>query len=133
VAWRCCGRAAWAQDPGRVYRVGSVSPLPRDELTNVAFFDGVRRLGFIEGQNLTIDPRGYGLRAEQFSEVAAELVKAKVDVIVAAGDGAIRAAQQATATIPILAGTDDMVGSGLVASMARPGGNTTGAACFRPS
>jgi len=118
--------AARAQEPGRVYRVGSLSPLPRDELTNVVFFDGVRRLGFIEGQNLTIDPRGYALRTEQFPEVAAELVEAKVDVIVAAGDAAIRAAQQATATIPILAGTDDMVGSGLVASMARPGGNTTG-------
>jgi len=58
--------------------------------------------------------------------VAAELVKARVDVIVAVGNVAVRAAQQATATIPILAATDDMVGSGLVASMAHPGGNTTG-------
>jgi putative tryptophan/tyrosine transport system substrate-binding protein len=118
--------AAVPQEPGRTYRVGSLSPLPRDEPTNVALFDGIRRFGFIEGQNLTIDPRGYGLRAEQFPEVAAQLVKARVDVIVAAGDAAIRAAQRATVTIPILAGTDDMVGSGLVASMARPGGNTTG-------
>jgi putative ABC transport system substrate-binding protein len=119
-------RAARAQEPGRIYRVGSLSPLPRDQPTNVALFDGLRRFGFIEGQNLTIDPQGFGLRNEQFPEVAAELVKSKVDVIVATGDAAIRVAQQATATIPILAGTDDMVGSGLVASMVRPGGNTTG-------
>ena len=65
-------------------------------------------------------------RTEQFPDIAVELVKAKVDVIFCAGDVAIRAAQQATATIPILAVTDDMVGSGLVRSLAQPGGNTTG-------
>jgi putative ABC transport system substrate-binding protein len=119
-------RAARAQEPGRVYHLGSLSPLPRDGLLTVALWDGLRRLGFIEGQNLTDYPRGYGLRIEQFSEVAAELVKAPVDVIVALGNPAIRAAQLATATIPILAVTDDIVGSGLVPSLARPGGNTTG-------
>jgi putative ABC transport system substrate-binding protein len=119
-------RAARAQEPGRTYRLGHLAQSPRDAWQNVALFDELRRLGFIEGQNLTIDPRGYGLRAEQFSEVAAELVKAQVDIVLAGGDAAIRAAQQATATIPILAIADDMVGSGLVASMGRPGGNTTG-------
>jgi putative ABC transport system substrate-binding protein len=119
-------RAVWAQEPGRTYHLGSLSPLPRDTLLTVAFWDGLRRLGFIEGQNLMDYQRGYGLRTEQFSEVAAELVKAQVDVIVALGNPAIRAAQQATASIPILAVTDDMVGSGLVRSLARPGGNTTG-------
>jgi putative ABC transport system substrate-binding protein len=89
-------------------------------------FDELRRLGFIEGQNLTIDWRGYGLPNEQFSAVAVELIKAKADVIYCAGDVAIRAAQQATATIPIIAVTDDMVRSGLVRSLAEPGGNTTG-------
>jgi putative ABC transport system substrate-binding protein len=119
-------RGVRAQEPGRTYRIGLLSNSPRDAGYEVALSDELRRLDFIEGQNLTVDPRGYGLRNEQFSEVAAELVKAQVDVILAGGDAAIRAAQQATATIPILAIADDMVGSGLVGSMARPGGNTTG-------
>ena len=89
-------------------------------------FDELRRLGFIEGQNLTIDWRSYGPRIDLIPEFAAEFVKAQVDVIYVFGDAAIRAAQQATTTIPILAITEDMVGSGLVNSLARPGGNTTG-------
>jgi putative ABC transport system substrate-binding protein len=117
---------ALGQEPGWTYRVGGLSLNPRDFGGFPFLFGGLRRFGFIEGQNLTVDPRGFGLRSEQFPEVAAELVKARVDVIVAIGDVAIRAAQQATATIPILAAADDMVASGLVASMAHPGGNTTG-------
>jgi putative tryptophan/tyrosine transport system substrate-binding protein len=86
-----------------------------------------RRRGFIEGQNLAVEYRAYGLHVDLVSEYAAELVNARVDVIVTAGDVAtIRAAQQATKTIPILAMTDDMVRLGLVASLARPDGNTTG-------
>jgi putative ABC transport system substrate-binding protein len=120
-------RATRAQEPGRVYRLGVLSVGSRDAGVHVALFDELQRDGFIEGQNLTIDPRGFGLRSEQFPEVAVELVKAQVDVILAdSGNAAIRAAQQATATIPILATTDDMLGSGLVVSMARPGGNLTG-------
>jgi putative ABC transport system substrate-binding protein len=88
--------------------------------------DELRRLGFIEGQNLTIDWRSYGQRIDLIPEFAAELVKAHVDVIYAAGVTAIRAAQRATATIPILGVADDMVGLRLVNSLARPGGNTTG-------
>ena len=72
------------------------------------------------------DPNGYGLRVEQLADHASEIVKSGVDVIVCSGDAAIRAAQQATKTIPILGSTDDMLGSGLVHSMARPEGNTTG-------
>jgi putative ABC transport system substrate-binding protein len=94
---------------------------------NVAFFNELQRRGFIEGQNLTVEYRAYGLHVDLVSEYAAELVKARVDVIVTAGiDDTIRAAQQATKTIPILAMAGDMVGSGLVGSMARPDGNTTG-------
>jgi len=119
-------RAARGQEPGRIYRVGGVHASPRDAPHHVAFFDELRRLGFIEGQNLSVDGRGYGLRPEQVAQHASELVKAQVDVILCAGDVAIRAAQQATKTIPILAVTDDMVGSGLVASLGKPGGNTTG-------
>ena len=113
------------QQPGRTYRIGALYNSQRQGPT-VALLEGLRRQGFVEGQNLTVDPRGYGLRTNQFPEVAGELVDARVDVILAGGNPAIRAAQQATATIPILGVTDDMVGSGLVGSMAHPGGNTTG-------
>jgi putative tryptophan/tyrosine transport system substrate-binding protein len=118
--------AASAQEPGRTYRLGGLINFPRTGLHWVAFFEELRRAGFITGQNLVITGRGWPSPPEQFAEIAAELVKAKVDVIICAGDPAIRAAQQATATIPILGITDDMIGSGLVHSLARPEGNTTG-------
>jgi ABC transporter substrate binding protein len=117
---------ASAQEPGRTYRLGGLTPSPRDAPHYVALFGELRRLGFTEGQNLNVDWRGYRLRPETFPDIAVELIEAKVELIFCAGDVAIRAAQQATATIPILAVTDDMVGSGLVRSLARPGGNTTG-------
>jgi putative ABC transport system substrate-binding protein len=98
----------------------------RDAPQHVAFFDELGRNGFMLGENLNVDPRGYGLRPEQFADTAVELVNAKVDLIMCGGDPAIRAAQRASATIPIVALTDDMVGSGLVRSLASPGGNTTG-------
>ena len=82
--------------------------------------------GFIESQNLAIEYRDFGGNTELSSQYAAELVKAKVDVIYGGGGAPTRAAQQATKTIPILGFSDDMVGEGLVDSLARPGGNTTG-------
>jgi putative tryptophan/tyrosine transport system substrate-binding protein len=118
--------AASAQAPGRTYRLGGLIPTPRGAPQNVALFEELRRSGFIEGQNLTIHWHPYGQRVELVSEFATDLVKARVDVIVAGGNFGIRAAQQATATIPIIGFTDDMLGSRLVNSLARPGGNTTG-------
>jgi putative ABC transport system substrate-binding protein len=103
--------AARAQEPGRIYRVGGLHSSPRDAPHHLALFDELRRLGFIDGQNLVVDAAGYGMSAERFAVHAAELVKARVDVILAGGDAAVRAAQQATTSIPILALTDDMVGS----------------------
>ncbi len=123
VAWP---RAARAQEPGRVYRLGILQPSPRRLAVFDAFFEGMRQYGFIEGQNLLDDPNGYGLRSEQFAGHAFEIVKQGVDLIVCAGDPAIRAAHQATKAIPILAGTDDMFGAGFVHSMAKPEGNITG-------
>jgi hypothetical protein len=79
--------------------------------------DEMRRRGFINGQNLTIDCHEFGPNVELSSEYAGELVKAKVDVIIAWGDVAIRASQRATKAIPILAMTDDMLDSGLVNSL----------------
>jgi putative tryptophan/tyrosine transport system substrate-binding protein len=126
VAWPF---AAMAQQAGRTYRLGVVSPLPCEQ-TLALFSDAMRGRGFIEGQNITIDCRNTGGRIDLISEYAPELVKGNVDVIFAAGEVAIRAAQQATKIIPIIGVADDMVGSGLVNSMARPDGNTTGVSIF---
>ena len=123
------GAAAWpfaamAQQAGRTYHLGCLLPSPPNEY--VAFFDELRRRGFIEGQNLTVEYRAYGQHVDLIPQYAAELVKARVDVIVGSGDEAVRAIQQATKTIPIVAIGTDLLGSGLVTSLARPDGNTTG-------
>jgi putative tryptophan/tyrosine transport system substrate-binding protein len=117
---------ALAQAPDRNYRLGALLPFAEDSPPQQALLAGLRAAGFVPGQNLIADPRGYKVPADKLVEVAAEVVKAKPDVILAGGDAAIRVVQQATTTVPILAITEDMVGSGLVASMARPGANTTG-------
>jgi putative tryptophan/tyrosine transport system substrate-binding protein len=85
-----------------------------------------RRRGFIEGQNLTVEYRAFGTHFDLLAQYVAELVNARVDVITAAGDDAVRAVQQATKTIPIVALVGDMLGSGFVNSLSRPDGNTTG-------
>jgi putative tryptophan/tyrosine transport system substrate-binding protein len=121
VAWPF---AAMAQQAGRTYRLGCLLAGPPNDY--VAFFDGLRRRGFIEGKNLTVEYRAYGQHVDLIPQYAAELVKARVDVIGVAGDEAIRALQQATNTIPIVAIGGDLLGSGLVNSLARPNGNTTG-------
>jgi putative ABC transport system substrate-binding protein len=125
------GSAAWplaarAQQVGRTYRLGVLLPQPRDVPVNVAFIEEFRRHGFIEGQNLIVEWRAYWQHVDLISQYAAELVRARVDVITTGGEEAIRAAQQATKTIPIVSMVDDMLGSGQVKSLARPDGNTTG-------
>jgi putative ABC transport system substrate-binding protein len=122
----------FTQQAKRTYRLGCLLPLPRDAPENIAFFEELRRRGFIESQNLAIEYRAYGLHVELISQYAAELVNARVGVIMASGDDAIRAAQQATKTVPILAITRDLLGSGLVNSLARPNGNTTGVSMLAP-
>jgi putative tryptophan/tyrosine transport system substrate-binding protein len=118
--------AARAQQAGRTYRLGILHNQGPQAPQFPPFYDELRRLGFAEGQNLIVDSRGYAARTEQFPAVAAELVKGQVDAILAGGAAASRAAQAATRTIPIFTLTDDMVGQGLAASLARPGGNITG-------
>jgi putative ABC transport system substrate-binding protein len=118
--------AAHAQQPGRVYRLGDLHLSPRTAPYNVALFDAVKSSGFIDGRNLIVDDAGFGLHVDQLGEHAAAVVVAQVDIIAAAGDPAVRAAQQATKSIPILGVAEDMVGSGFVASLAEPKGNTTG-------
>jgi putative tryptophan/tyrosine transport system substrate-binding protein len=117
--------ASTAQEAGRIYRFGILEPFS-DTPVSLRRIDELRHRGFIEGQNLTIYRRDFGLHVDLISQFAAELCKAQVDVIEAAGSVATRAAQQATKTIPIIGVADDMVGEGLVDSLSRPNGNTTG-------
>jgi len=120
--------AAGAQQAGKVPRIGFLfygSPGPSPELN--AFRQGLRELGYIEGQNITIEYRSASGRLAQLPELAAELVRLKLDVIVTPGTPASVAAKQATSTVPIVfAGVADAVGAGLVADFARPRGNITG-------
>ncbi len=117
--------AALAQQAGRTYRVIGLSLNSRNASIIVAMFDELRRLGFIEGQNLAIDWHIYDPHTDLIAEFEA-IAKTQPDVIYTGGPALIRAAQKATTTIPILAITHDMVGSGVVDSLAHPGGNTTG-------
>jgi putative tryptophan/tyrosine transport system substrate-binding protein len=117
--------AALAQQAGRTYRLGCLFAGLVPGLRN-AFLDPALRHGFIEGRNLIVDLREYAQHVDLLSQWADELSKSRLDVIAAAGDAAIRAAQTATNAIPILAITDDMIGAELVNSMGRPEGNTTG-------
>jgi putative tryptophan/tyrosine transport system substrate-binding protein len=123
VAWPF---AAGAQQAGRTYRLGRLLSTPRGSPANIAWFEKLRRHGFIEGQNLTIEYRAYAQHVDLIPQYAAELVNARADVIATAGEEAVRAVQQATKTIPIVAIVGDMLRSGLVNSLARPEGNTTG-------
>ncbi len=119
-----------AQPAGKVSRIGWLSagfPRPDRDPPVDAFRQGLRELGYVEGQNLVIEYRGAEGRDERLPDLAAELVRLHVDVLVAVGPIATRAAQHATRTLPIvMTGTADPVGAGFVASLARPGGNITG-------
>jgi putative tryptophan/tyrosine transport system substrate-binding protein len=129
-----CFRPVQAQ-PTKVPRIGYVtgSPLsPISDRTN-AFRQGLRELGYVEEKNIFIEWRSAEGNRDRQRALAAELVRLKVDIIVAGGSGDIRAAKEATSTIPIvmLAG-GDAVASGFIASLARPGGNITGLSTLRP-
>ncbi len=123
-----------AEQPAKLPRIGVLYPgtdrtlLPRME----AFRQGLREMGYIEGQNITIEVRHAGGRPERLHELAAELVRHNVHVISTSGELATRVVQQTTTEIPVVALSDDLVGAGLVASLARPGGNTTGVTIFSP-
>jgi len=123
VGWPLLART---QEARRLYRLGVLHQLPRTAPQFAQLVDGLRREGFLEGRNLVIDSRGFDSRSEQYHERASEMVNSGADVLICGGDATIRAAQQVTQTVPIVGIADDMVASGLVASLARPGGNTTG-------
>ena len=123
------GAVAQAQQSAKISRIGVLSGASASALfTSVESFRlGLRELGYVEGKNIVIESRYAEGKRERFPELAAEIVRLKPDVIVASGTGLIRSAKQATSTIPIVvAGAGDLVETGVVASLARPGGNVTG-------
>jgi putative ABC transport system substrate-binding protein len=125
--------AARGQQSGRVYRLGFLIPSGRDTLGALpAFFEELRHNGFVEGQNLTVIPGGFDVPNDRLAEHAAALVKASPDAIVAGPEPPLRALQAETRTIPLIGIVEDMVASGLVASLARPGGNITGISLLSP-
>jgi putative ABC transport system substrate-binding protein len=122
-------REARAQPAGRVYKVGYLQTSTREQQLHLikAFEESLRDLGYRVGQNVVIEYRFAQARLERLPELAADLVRLKVDVIVTGVNSNTIAAKQATTTIPIvMANGSDPVGAGLVASLARPGGNITG-------
>jgi len=123
--------ACFAQRPDRVWRVGFLSarsrPVSLDSDEYSGFPQGMRELGYVEGKNLRIDWRYAEGKYERLPELVAELMRLKVDVIVAAGSPVISAAQKSGTIVPIVAvNAQDPVGSGFIKSLARPGGNITG-------
>jgi putative tryptophan/tyrosine transport system substrate-binding protein len=126
---------AEAQQPTKIPRIGYMGASFRS--TNPArieaFRQGLRELGYVEGKNIVIEYRWAEGKFDRLPDLAAELVRLKVDVIVTAGPASTRPAKEATVTIPIVMGFDnDPVGNGFVASLARPGGNITGLSTHYP-
>src|SRR5262249_43693015 len=127
--------AAEAQQPQNVPRIGFLSAASASSISarSEAFRQGLRALGYVEGQNLVIEYRYAEGNLDRLRELAAELVRLKVDVILSAGPTVTRPAKEATSTIPIVMAFDsDPVGSGFVASLAQPGGNITGLSTLSP-
>ena len=127
--------AAHTQPPGRIFRIGYLASGSASVNPHVmeAFRQGLRDLGCVEGRNIAIEYRYAEGKYDRLPDLAAELVRLKVDVILAASTPPIHAAQQATRTIPIvMAVSADPAESGFVASLARPGGNITGLASIAP-
>src|ERR1044071_4605545 len=124
-----------AQQPTKVPRIGflSVNSLADNAARIEAFRYGLRELGYVEGRNILIEWRSAEGKFDRLPALATDLVNLKVDVIVSYGPTPTRVAKKATATIPIVMGFDgDPVGSGMVASLARPGGNITGLSSLAP-
>ena len=134
VTFAMCGVVAQAQQPKKVPRIGILSPfISSADFLLDAFRQGLRELGYVESRNIVIEYRSTEGRNDRLPELAAELVRLKVDVLVTTGPAAVRAAKQATSTIPIVMGAvGDAVDFGFVASLARPGGNITGMSWLGP-
>jgi len=125
----------WAQQPKKAATVGF---LALNSLSSVlylieGFQQGLHELGYVEGKNIVVEYRSADEHIDRLPGLATELIRLKVDVIVSAGDVVTRVVRKATSTIPIVMGYDnDPVGSGLIASLAHPGGNVTGSSTLSP-
>jgi len=129
------GAVAQAQQPTKVPQIGYLGgvSLSANTARHEAFRQGLRELSYVEGKNILIDWRSADGKLDRLPALAAELVRRKVDIIVTSGGGATRAAKAATSTIPIVMTNDpDPVADGIVASLARPGGNITGLSTLAP-
>jgi putative ABC transport system substrate-binding protein len=127
--------AAQAQQPGKMFRIGFLDPSTASGSAVLvdAFRQELSKLGWIEGKNISVDYRFADVKRQRLSELAADLVRLKVNLIVVTGMQSALEAKKATATIPIvIASAPDPVGVGLVASLARPGGNVTGLSSLNP-
>jgi putative tryptophan/tyrosine transport system substrate-binding protein len=127
--------SAEAQQPGKIFRIGFLDNSTASGMAVLldAFRQEMSKLGWIEGKNITIEYRFAEQKLERLPELAAELVRLKVDVIVGASTASALAAKSATTTIPIVMGNvSDPVGAGLVTGLARPGGNVTGNSALNP-
>jgi putative tryptophan/tyrosine transport system substrate-binding protein len=122
------GVVAQAQQPAKIFRLGLLTfASPPPPSTPTPLEQGLRKLGYVEGQNIVIEPRYANGQMNRLPELAVDLARAPVDVILAVSYPAALSAKQATSTIPIVIyGAGDPVATGLVASFARPGGNVTG-------
>ncbi len=127
-----CGRLPWQRsETARVPRIGFLSLYPRDPAADEAFRQYLREWGYVDGQTIAMEYRSAEGQEERYPDLAAELVGLPVDVIVAQGLAVAQAAKAATSTVPVVfTGVSDPVGTGLVASLAQPGGNLTGLSAF---
>lgn len=129
--------AAWplaprAQQVERIYRLGFAIPIGRTSPPIRAFFEEMRLLGFVEGQNFVVLPDGFDVANDRLEEQAKRVLASGPDAIVSGPDNYTRAYQQLTRTIPLIGMTEDMVAAGLVSSLSKPGGNTTGISLMSP-
>jgi len=130
------GMIAHAQQAGKIFRIGFLDSSTASGMAGLveAFRQELSKLRWIEGKNIAIEYRFGEQQNERLPELAADLVRLKVDLIVVAGTPSVLAAKKATTTIPIvMVSATDPVGAGLVTSLARPGGNVTGNATLTPS
>ena len=135
IAFAMCGAVATAQQPAKTPRIGFLSAVSPSTISAriEAFKQGLRELGYVEGKNVTTEWLYAEGKLDRLPALSAELVRLKVDVIVSAGPTVTRPTKEATVTIPIvMALDDDPVGSGFVASLARPGRNITGLSTLAP-
>jgi putative ABC transport system substrate-binding protein len=134
IALAVCGAGAEAQQAGKIFRIGYLdsSTASGGRVLIDAFRQELSKLGWIEGKNITMEYRFAEQKSERLPELAAELVRLNVDLIFASAPPSALAAKNATTTIPIVLEGGDLVGLGLVASLARPGGNATGVSSLAP-